>query len=78
MTTLQVKTRVLPGGRIEVQVPDLLEGTEATVQITVDETPPPKKKSFLENLGGYKGGQSFKTVEEVDDYIHEERNSWDR
>jgi hypothetical protein len=76
MSTLQVKTRILPGGRIEIQSPGLPEGREATVQIVVEDEPPQPKKSFLENLGDYRGGQLFRSVEEVDRYIKEERESW--
>ena len=76
MSTLRIKTRILPGGRIEVQDPGLIEGQEVTVRIVVDDEAPRQKKSFLENLGDYKGGQLFKTAEEVDRYIKEERESW--
>ena len=76
MSTLQLKTRILPGGRIEVQAPELLEGREATVHIVVKDDPP--KRRISEILADYPGGQLFKSVEEVDRYIKEERDSWDR
>jgi hypothetical protein len=76
IATLLFKTRILPGGRIVIQSPHLLEGQEVTLQIeyVAEETRP--KKTFLENLGDYTGGQLFKTAEEVDRYIKEERESW--
>jgi hypothetical protein len=79
MSILEVKTRVLPGGGIKFEHPALPEGAEVTVTVQVAEgdEPPHKKKSFLENLGGYQGGQSFKSIEEVDRYLKEERDSWD-
>jgi hypothetical protein len=77
MLTLEVKTRILPGGDIQIPATGLPEGREATVRIVVDEESPPLKRSFLENLGDYKGGQLFRSVEEVDRYIKEERDSWD-
>jgi hypothetical protein len=76
MLTLEVKTRILPGGGIEIPNTGLPEGREATVRIVVDEEPAPPKRSFRENLGDYKGGQLFKSAEEVDQYIREERDSW--
>jgi hypothetical protein len=76
MTTLELKTRVLPGGRIEVQAPGLPEGREVTVNIVLESDPLPEKKSLLENLAGYEGGRLFKTAAEVDAYIKEERDSW--
>ncbi len=78
MSILEVKTRILPGRRIEIPATGLPEGREATVRIVVDEKPPPPKRSFLENLGDYKEGQSFLTVEEVDQSIRVERDSWSR
>ena len=76
MSILEVKTRILPGGRIEIPSTGLPEGREAIVRIVVEEEPPREKKSLLENLGGYKGGRLFKTAAEVDQYIKEERESW--
>jgi hypothetical protein len=76
MTTLELKTTILPGGRIEVEAPGLREGQEVTLHIVVQDETPPAKKSLLENLGGYKGGRLFKTAAEVDAYIKEERDSW--
>jgi len=78
MPPLEVKTRILAGGRIELQIPELPEGCEATIKITVEESPSPPKRRFLDVIGDYKGGQLFRTVEEVDQYIREERDSWER
>ena len=36
------------------------------------------KRPISDILKSYKGGQSFKTAEEVDAYIRAERDSWDR
>jgi hypothetical protein len=76
MSTLELKTKILAGGRIEVQDPRLIEGQEVTIRIVLGDEAPRKKRSLLENLGGYKGGQLFKTAAEVDAYIKEERDSW--
>lgn len=93
MSIIEVKTRILAGGRVEIPSTGLPEGAEATVRIVVDDLPPRRKlseilaeseeeksrqqkRSFLENLGDYKGGQLFRSVEEVDQYIQEERESW--
>ena len=78
MPPLEVKTRILAGGRIEIEVPELPEEREATVRITVEKDPSPPKRRFLDVLGEYKGGRSFRTAEEVDRFINEERDSWDR
>jgi len=72
-----VKTRILPGGRIEVQIPELPEGREATINISFEAETSPTRRRFLDILGDDKGGQSFRTAEEVDRYLREERDSWD-
>lgn len=75
--TVQVKTTVLPGHRIEVQAPELPEGRPATVLIVVEDAAMPKRR-LRDVLAGYGGGQAFGSAEEVDAYLREERDSWDR
>jgi hypothetical protein len=75
--TLQVTTTVLPGHRIEIHNPDLPVGRAATVLILVDENEPPKR-TLREVLGDYRGGQLFRSAEEVEAYLREERDSWER
>jgi hypothetical protein len=75
--TLQVKTTVLPGHRIEIQAPELPEGRPATVLILVEDEAMPKRR-LRDVLAGYQGGQSFRSAEEVDAYLRAERESWDR
>jgi hypothetical protein len=74
MLTLEVKTRILAGGRVEIPSTGLPEGSEATVRIVVEEAQPKRKLSEI--LADYPGGQLFKSAEEVDRYIREERDSW--
>lgn len=74
--TVEVRTTVLPGHRIEIQRPELPEGREATVIITLDEEPP--KRRFWENARRYPRGRLFHCAEEVDDYLRQERESWDK
>ena len=75
MSILELKTKVLSGGRIEVQAPGLPEGREVTVQIVLSEEAQTEKKTLRENLAGYEGGQLFKTAAEVKAYLKEERDS---
>ena len=73
---IEIKTRVLPGGRIEIRSPELVEGQIVTVQVVMGDDAQGPRRTFMENLVDYKGGQSCKSVEEVDQYIKEERISW--
>jgi hypothetical protein len=75
-TMMQIQTTVLPGHRIEVHVPELPEGQQATVVVFVDD-PVPAKRRLSEVLGDYPGGQLFQSAAEVDAYLRTERESWD-
>ena len=79
--TVQVKTRVLAGSKIEVTAPGLLEGQDVEVTIApVPETPPPNETGdmleFMESLPP--GPRSAATWEEVERQFREEREAWDR
>jgi len=75
-TAIQFHTTVLPGHRIEVSAPELPEGCSATVFVVLAEPAGPKRR-LSDILAGYAGGQLFRTAEEVDAYLHSERDSWD-
>jgi hypothetical protein len=76
-TERKLVTQVQSGGRIEVIAPDLAVGE--TVEITIRKKPPSAgKRSALDILAEAPGHRLFKTAEEVDAYIREERDSWDR
>jgi hypothetical protein len=76
---IAIKTTVLPGGKIEIIAPELIAGQQATVIVKV-EGEQPEKLTIDEHLAraNYHGGALFKTAEEVDAYIREERDSWER
>jgi hypothetical protein len=76
---IAIKTTVLPGGKIEISAPQLIAGQQATVIVKIEEEQP-EKLTITERLAraNYPGGALFKTAEEVDVYIREERDSWER
>jgi hypothetical protein len=75
-TTLHIETTVLPGNRVEFSAPELPEGTKVEVIVMV---PAPRRQSMLEYLKTLPPGPLvFKTPAEVDAYLQEERNAWDR
>ena len=70
---------VLPGHRIEITAPELPEGQHVQVVVISAPVPAPKTgPSALDIIESLKGHRLFQTPEEVDQYINEERNSWDR
>jgi len=81
-SALKVKTRVLPGKRVEVTAPELVEGEDVELIILKPEAvsaaePPKQFKSVIEFI------DSLKPVErtpeewaEIEREFYEERNSW--
>lgn len=72
-------TTVLPGHKIEITAPELPEGQQ--VQVVVISPPASVKKSgpsALDIIESLKGHRLFQSPEEVDRYINEERDSWER
>ena len=76
MQTLHIKTTVQPGGKIEFTSPNLQPGQTVDVVVTI--TAPAERRSAVDILAEAPGHLLFKTAKEVDDYIKEERASWDR
>jgi hypothetical protein len=74
---IKIRTTVQPGGRIEVNTPDLPAGKPVKVTIEMEDASSSEGSSILDVLAGCEGGRLFKSVEEVDAYIREERDSWD-
>jgi len=77
-TEVRVKTVVLPGGKIEISTPELIPGQRATVVVTVEDDEPTKSSHVIDILSALPGHQLFQNAEEVDAYMHEERDAWDR
>ena len=73
---LHVRTTVQPGGRIEIVDQELTEGE--SVDVVISPTPSSERRSVVDILAEAPGHLLFKTAKEVDDYIKEERASWDR
>lgn len=77
-STIHHKLTVQPGGKIELIDPKLLSGQAVDVYIIVQDAPPKGAASALEILAKAPGQRVFHTAEEVDQYIHSERDAWDR
>ena len=73
---LHVRTTVLPGGRVEIVDQGLPVGE--TVEVVISPAPPPTARSAWQIISEGPGQRLFKTAKEVDDYIAEERASWER
>ena len=73
---LHIRTTVQPGGRVEVASPELEAGQ--SVDVVVTRSLSTDRRSVVDILAEAPGHRLFKTAKEVDDYIKEERASWDR
>lgn len=87
---IEQRVTVLPGGKIELVCPELQPGD--VVDVVVSASPDPERssaspsgdgnssprRSVLDILNDGPRERLFKTAKEVDDYIREERDSWDR
>jgi hypothetical protein len=72
---LRQRVTIQPGGKIELQSPELRAGEEAEVIVSV--LPSAKRDiSPLSLVGSGKG--LYKTADEVDAYLNKERDSWEK
>lgn len=77
-TPVRIETVVGEDGVIEIRAPELTPGQLVTVTIEAAEAPQAtEKRHVVDFLAEMQGHQLFKTAEEVDAYIREERDSWD-
>lgn len=74
--TLQIRTTVQPGGKVEIVSPELVAGQN--VDVVISPVPTPSARSVWQVISEGPGHRLFRTAKEVDDYIAEERASWDR
>ena len=75
-STLHVQTKVLPGKKIEISLPELQEGDPVDVFLLVSSRPATRPRSALEIIEELGGHRLFATPREVDRYVEGERNSW--
>jgi hypothetical protein len=73
-----IQTIVGPDGTIQISAPELTPGQRVTVTIEAADTTLTEKRHAIDILAEIPGHRLFKTAEEVDAYIREERDSWDR
>ena len=82
--TVKAKTIVKPGGFIELHSDELPEGASVEVIVLVEDaegegtegTKKFPKRNLVDLIGSAKG--LFSSVEEIDAFVREERDSWER
>ncbi len=74
---LHIKTTVLPGRRIEIAAPLLNEGDAIDVFLVLPSLSS-RGSHALEIIRRLRGRRLFETADDVDRYLEEDRDSWDR
>lgn len=75
---LHITTKVLPGKKIEIQIPEAAIGDTVDVFVVLAEKPESKRRSVVELIEQIRSKRpSFRTTEDIDKQLREERESWD-
>ena len=74
---LHLTTKVLPGNKIEISAPELLVGNTVEVFVILKDTSSSSRCSAIDLLDKLPGQRLFKTPEEADQYLQEERSAWE-
>jgi hypothetical protein len=74
---LHISTKVLPGSKIEIFDPELQVGDAVEVFVIIKNTSSRRRRSAIDLLDELPGQRLFKTSEEADEYLQEERSAWE-
>lgn len=77
-SAIRITTKVLPNGKIELQLPPESAGDEVEVFIVLSEKPVVPAISAIDIINQPREhSKLFKTSKEVDQYLRIERDSWE-
>ncbi|GDX40297.1 hypothetical protein LBMAG21_05890 [Armatimonadota bacterium] len=77
-SALRISTRVQLGGRVEITDSQLLVGQSVDVIVLLPIVEEKCRHSIMDVLTKVPGHLAFKTAEEADAYLREEREAWER
>ena len=76
---IRVRTIVLPGSKLEIDVPGLVEGQQVEVTVTAPASADLTATNLMAWLDSLPTGpRSYPTWDEFDRAFQDERDSWDR
>ncbi len=75
---MKVTTTVQLGGRIEIADPQLPTGKSVDVIVLFPQEADVSRRSVVDVLAEAPGHLAFHSAEEVDAYVREERDAWER
>jgi hypothetical protein len=76
-SAIRITTKVLPGDKLEIQLPPGTVGEQVEVFVILPEQPKHGRRKVLELLEEIRSRHASRTVEEIDRELQAERNSWD-
>lgn len=76
-SALHITAKVLPGKRIEVEIPEAQIGDSVDVFVILPEKVETKKRSVLDIIEESRRRHASRTAEDIDAQLREERISWD-
>ncbi|PAX51136.1 hypothetical protein [Brunnivagina elsteri] len=74
---LRITTKVLPGNKIEIEIPEAEIGDCVDVFVILPEKVETKKRSVLDIIEESRRKHPSRTAEDIDRQLQEERLSWD-
>ena len=74
---IRIITKVLPGNRIEIEVPEGSIGEEVEVIVVLPQMPPTGRRNVLALLEGIRSRHPHRSTEDIDRDLATERSSWD-
>ncbi|MHC5610579.1 MAG: hypothetical protein ACYTXA_06060 [Nostoc sp.] len=74
---LRITTKVLPGNKIEIKIPEAEIGDSVDVFVILPEKAQPKRRSVLEIIEQSRRRHASRTAEDIDRQLQQERLSWE-
>jgi hypothetical protein len=74
---LHLTTKVLPGNKIEIEIPEGEIGDTVDVFVVLPKKPKEKKRSVLEIIEESRSRNAHRSAEDIARQLREERDSWD-
>lgn len=76
-SALRITTKVLPGNKIEIEIPEAEIGDSVDVFVILPEKSEPKHCSVLDIIEESRRRHPSRTAEDIDRQLQEERLLWD-